>query len=108
MTPQPELEIRGNFLTHPFAELLTECRRARLTGSLRVSERDKKCVFYLKSGSLVFAVSNARSSRLFDMLIRRGKFSKEEIAKIPNFSNDFELSAYLQENELLSGLECDR
>ncbi len=108
MTPQPELEIKGNFLTHPFAELLTECGRARLTGSLRVTEGDKKCVFYLKSGSLVFAVSNSKSSRLFDILIRRGRFSKEEIAKFPNFSNDFELSAQLQEKNLLSSDECSR
>jgi curved DNA-binding protein CbpA len=108
MTPQPPLEITGNFLTHPFAELLTECSRARLTGSLRVNEREKKCIFYLKSGSLVFAVANSRSSRLFDLLIRRGKFSKEQIAKIPNFNNDFELSAYLQENELLSSQECNQ
>ncbi len=107
MTPQPELEIKGNFLTHPFAELLTECARARLTGSLRVTEREKKCIFYLKSGNLVFAVSNSRSSRLFDIVIRRGKVSKEEIAKIPNFSNDFELSAQLQEKGLLTPTECD-
>jgi curved DNA-binding protein CbpA len=108
MTPRPELEIRGNFLTHPFAELLTECARARLNGSLRVTERDKKCIFYFKNGNLVFAVSNARSSRLFDVLLRRGKLSKEDIAKIPNFSNDFELAAFLQDKKLLSQAECDR
>ena len=108
MTPQPELEIRGNFLTHPLAELLAECSRARLTGSLRVTERERKCIFYIKSGVLVFAVSNAKSSRLFDILIRKGKFTKEEIAKIPNFASDFELSTHLQEKRLLSASECDR
>ncbi len=108
MTPQPELEIKGNFLTHPFAELLTECARARLNGSLRITERDRKCIFYFKSGNLVFAVSNARTSRLFDILIKRGKLSKEDIAKIPNFSNDFELAAHLQEEKLLDKNGCDR
>ncbi|CAN5389475.1 hypothetical protein BH20ACI2_BH20ACI2_17150 [soil metagenome] len=108
MTPRPELEIKGNFLTHPFAELLTECARARLNGSLRVTERDKKCIFYFKNGNLVFAVSNARSSRLFDVLLRRERLSKEDIAKIPNFSNDFELAAFLQDKKLLSQDECDR
>ncbi len=108
MTPRPELEVKGNFLTHPFAELLTECARARLNGSLRVTERDKKCIFYFKNGNLVFAVSNARSSRLFDVLIRRGKLSKDDIAKIPNFSNDFELAAFLQSKNLLTQAECDR
>lgn len=107
MTPQPTLEIKGNFLTHPFAELLTECARASLTGSLRVTEREVKSVFYFKGGNLVFAVSNARSSRLFDIVIRRGKVSKEEIAKIPNFSNDFELAANLKERGLLTNTECD-
>ncbi len=108
MTPRPELEIKGNFLTHPFAELLTEIGRARLNGSLRISDKDRKCIFYFKSGSLAFAVSNARASRLFDILLRRKRLAKEDLARIPNFSNDLELVEFLKENKLLTVEESNR
>jgi len=95
MTSQSELEINGNFHTHPFAELLAEIAQSRLDGSLRVSVEDKKCVVYFKDGRVVFAVSNARSSRLFDILLRQGRLSKEDLAKFPNFANDLEFSESL-------------
>ncbi|MEO7658727.1 MAG: DnaJ domain-containing protein [Pyrinomonadaceae bacterium] len=107
MTPQSELEIHGNFLTHPFAELLVEIAEARLHGSLRVSDEDKKCVVYFISGRIVFAVSNGRSTRLFEMLLQRGKLTKEALVKIPNFASDFDLTAHLQENDILTKAECD-
>jgi hypothetical protein len=71
MTPQSELEIHGNFLENPFADLLAEIAQGRLDGSLRVSGKEKKCVIYFKGGSVVFAVSNARTSRLFDIPARQ-------------------------------------
>ena len=108
MAPQSELEIKGNFFTHPFAEVIAEIAHARLTGSLRVSDKDKKCVIYFKRGRVVFAVSNARTSRLFDILLRRNKLTKDDLAKIPNFANDFEFSTYLQEQGFLSKDGCER
>lgn len=108
MTAQPETEIKGNFLTHPFAELLAEIAAARLHGSLRVSDKSRKCVVYFKDGRVVFAVSNAKSSRLFDILLKRNKVAKEDLARIPNFQNDFELTAFLQDKRLLTSSECDR
>ncbi len=108
MTPQNELEIKGNFFTHPFAELVTEIMQARLNGSLRGSEKEKKWVIYFKGGKVVFAVSNARNARLFDILMRRNRLTKKELTQIPNFSNDFELAAFLQDKNLLSTAECDQ
>jgi Flp pilus assembly protein TadD len=108
MTGQSELEIKGNFLAHPFAELLAEIASARLNGSLRVSNNERKCVIYFKGGRVVFAVSNAKSSRLFDILLKRGKLSKEDLTKIPNFQNDLELSTFLKEKQLLNKRECDK
>lgn len=108
MTPQSELEVQGNFLSHPFAELIAEISQARLTGSLRVAEREKKCVVYFKSGLVVFAVSNARSSRLFDIVSRRKKLDPAELSKLPNVANDFEFAVFLQEKNLLTKDECDR
>ncbi len=102
MTPQSELEIQGNFLTHPFAELISEIMQARVNGSLRVSDKEKKCVIYLKNGEIVFAVSNARAARLFDILLTRNRMTKDDVTKIPNFSNDHELVAYLEDKKFLT------
>ncbi len=108
MTPHSALEIEGTFLTHPFAELIAEIAQARVTGSLRATDGDKKCVVYFRSGIVVFAVSNARSSRLFDIMLRRGKLAKSDLAEIPNFANDFEFAAFLKDKNFLTKHEVDR
>ncbi|MFM9902939.1 MAG: DnaJ domain-containing protein [Pyrinomonadaceae bacterium] len=108
MTPQSDLEIKGNFLSHPFAELVTEISQASVSGSLRVSCEDRKCVIYFKNGRVVFAVSNARASRLFDILLTRNRLSKDDLAKIPNFSNDLEFTAYLEDKSFLTRVERDQ
>ena len=91
MTPQNELEIQGNFFAHPFAELAAEIRQNGLTGSLRASYKETKTVTYFKEGNIVFAVSNRREARLFDILLRRNRLSKDEITAIPNFAKDSSL-----------------
>lgn len=108
MTPQSELEIKGSFYQHPFVELLVEAAHAGLSGSLRVADKEKKCVIYFKDGRVVFAVSNSRSTRLFDALLRRGTITKDDLVKIPNFSNDFELTKFLIEKSLLTKADSDR
>lgn len=108
MTPQTELEITGSFYAHPLAELIAEIMQSRLNGSLRGSDKEKKWIIYFKGGKVVFAVSNARSARLFDILLRRNRLTKQEISGIPNFSNDFELAAHLEGKNLLSKSECDQ
>lgn len=102
MTPKNSLEIEGTFLKHPFAELVTEIAQAQLDGSLRVTNGEKKCVVYFREGRIVFAASNARESRLFEILMRQGMLMKEELGKVPNFQNDFELAAWLEGNNRLS------
>jgi|CXWL01.1.fsa_nt_gi hypothetical protein len=108
MTPQTDLELQGNFLMHPAAELIAEIGQSRLNGSLRLADKDKKCILYFKSGMIVFAVSNARSARLFDILMRRNKLKREDLVHIPNFANDLEFSSYLLEKHFLTKQECDR
>ncbi len=105
MTPQTELEIKGNFFTHPFVELITEIRQARLNGSLRLADKEKKSVFYFKAGRIVFAVSNARSSRLYEIMLQRNRLTKDDVLKIPNYSHDFEFAGFLEENGLLKNNE---
>ena len=108
MTPQTELEIKGNFFTYPFVELITEIRQARLTGSLRGTDKTKKWVIYFKAGQIAFAVSNSRESRLFDIMLRRKLLSKADIVKVPNFSNDLEFAAYLTQHNVLTKSASDQ
>jgi len=105
MTPQTSLEIKGNLVAHAAAELVSEIIRAKLTGSLRLEQKDQKAVLYFKSGRLSFAVSNSRKARLFDILISRGSLERETLADIPNFSSDFELAAQLETRQLLTRQE---
>ncbi|MEO6050511.1 MAG: J domain-containing protein [Pyrinomonadaceae bacterium] len=109
MTPQTELEIKRSFFAHTFAELMAEIRQARLNGSLRISDKDRKCVVYFKGGSVgVFAFSNARASRLFDILLRQNKLSKDDLTQIPNFTNDLELAAFLRDKKFLAKTDSDK
>jgi tetratricopeptide (TPR) repeat protein len=102
MTPKKDPEIRGTFLTHPFAEVIAEIANSRLGGSLRVGCKEKKSVIYFREGRIVFAASNARSSRLYEMLLAKGKIEKADLAQVPNFANDFELAAFLEDKGTLT------
>ncbi len=107
MTPRSQLEITGNFFAHPFAELLAEIASACLDGSLRISDGEKKCVVYFSEGSIAFAASNERSSRIFEHVLKRGKISREELVQIPNFANDFELADLLVDRHIITSAEKD-
>jgi len=102
MTPQTELEVSGNLFTHPFAELIGEIGDARLGGSLRVDNKERKCIIYFSGGRIVFAASNARTARLFQILLDKGRISKADLAKVPNFANDIELAANLEQLGILT------
>ncbi len=93
---------------HPFVELVAEIATARLNGSLRIADKGRKCIVYFKSGRVVFAVSNERTARLFDILLRRNRLKKEDVTQIPNFANDHELAAYLEEKGFLTKREVER
>jgi len=88
--------------------MAAEIREAKLDGSLRCAYGDKKCVLYFKGGRLKFAVSNSRSSRIFERMLIRGKLSREDLSKIPNFTNDFELTSFLVDTGFLSNAEVDK
>jgi curved DNA-binding protein CbpA len=108
MTPKHDLEIRGNFLTHPHPEVIAEIATARLSGSLRIGSKEKKSVIYFRDGRIVFAASNARSARLSELLLAKGKLDKSDLAQIPNFSNDFEFAAFLEDEGFLKSGDAER
>ncbi len=102
MSSPNNLEITGNLLLHPLAELLVEILQARLDGSLRVSHHNNKTIIYVKDGEVVFAVSNQRQHRMFEMLLQAEAITKQQLIKIPEFTNDFALAGFLQKKEMFS------
>jgi len=90
---------------HPFAEVLAEIAQARLSGSLRLSAKEKKRVLYFRDGRLVFGVSNARESRLCHLLLSKGKVSMDDLRHVPDPNQDFELSAHLTEKGIITADE---
>ncbi|MEP7074681.1 MAG: DUF4388 domain-containing protein [Acidobacteriota bacterium] len=102
MTPQNDLDLKGNFHTHPFAELLTEISAAKLAGSLRIERGDQKMIVYLDDGAVIYAVSNARKFRLSEILGAENAAVKEFLTKAPAFPNDLEFANALKERSVLN------
>lgn len=99
MNFQNNLETSGNLQTHSFAELLVEIARVKLNGSLRLAREAQKIAVYFDAGEAVFAVSNAREHRIYEILLRAEKITKEHLVTIPEFTNDLALKEYLSRNE---------
>lgn len=76
MTAQNKLEITGNLQEHSLAELLLETAESKLTGSFRLTKDKEKIIIYLNEGEVIYAVSNARLHRLFELLLREKKYIK--------------------------------
>ena len=71
MTAQHTLEQHGKLSANPFAELLVEIVQAKFNGSLRVNNGSQKSIIYFKGGQIVYAASNSKDLRLFNLLLRR-------------------------------------
>lgn len=105
MTAQNDLDISGTCLAFPFAELAAEMAQGELSGSIRLSNKDKKVIVYFRDGRLAFAVSNSRMTRLFDFVLQQKKLTKEQLVQLPSFSNDLQLAEQLLADGLLSESE---
>jgi Flp pilus assembly protein TadD len=101
MTSLNNLEINGNLSEHPLAELLVEIRQIRLNGSLRFANGGQKSVIYFDAGDIVFAVSNSRQHRLYELLLREKKITKEQLLDISDFTDDLALRRNLLKNNVL-------
>lgn len=108
MSSPNNLEIQGSLHEHPLAELLVEAAAAHLSGSFRLNSQAQKAIIYLRNGEIVFAVSNARQFRLFEMILQSGKLKPEQITGIPNFTNDQALSEALLAQNSLSAFDIHR
>lgn len=108
MTAQSSLDLRGNFRTHPFAELLIEISQARLSGSLRITRGDVKSIVYFNEGALVFAVTNERAFRLTDTLFDQKVIDPEFLKEHPHITNDLQLAEYLRDADRITADETKR
>jgi curved DNA-binding protein CbpA len=93
-------EIKGTLQESPFAELLAETAQSNLGGSFRLIHEEEKAIIYLSKGQVVYAVSNHRQHRLFEVLLRSNQITRESLTKIPEFTNDLALAKNLVKNNL--------
>jgi len=84
MPDRPSLTHRGNFTSYPFAELMVEIHQTGLSGSLRASFENRKAIFYFRGGRVVYAVTNSKSLKLFNLLLKR---KKSTARLLPSFLN---------------------
>lgn len=109
MTSQTNLEIAGTLRENSLPELLVEIFRAKLNGSLRLSNARtaEKSVVYFDAGDVVFAASNARRFRLSELLISEKKISEESRASLAGFANDLALRENLIKTGVLPKVQID-
>lgn len=108
MKSQNNLETIGNLRINPLDELLVEIAQNASNGSLRMTNAAQKIAVYFDTGETVFAASNSRQHRLYEMLLQTGKITRERLAAIPDYANDLALKENLLENNLLGKKEIER
>src|SRR3954466_10227209 len=89
------IEIKGNLQANPFVELLREFTEAKVSDSFRLAQEVHKVIVYLRKGQVVFAVSNLRQHRLFEILLQSNQITKDVLSEIPDFTNDMALGETL-------------
>lgn len=108
MESQNNLDINGDLQINSLAELFAEIAPNKLNGSLRMANAAQKIAVYFDAGEAVFAVSNAREHRLYELLLQTEKITKDQLAAIPDFTNDLALKENLLVNKTLDKEELDR
>jgi tetratricopeptide (TPR) repeat protein len=108
MSAKNNLELQGTLSAYPAAELVVEISCAGLSGSLKLSNGEKKAIFYFESGQLVFAVSNERAFRLAELLLERDIIDNQFLAENRTIANDLQLSELLVSSGKVSSEEIKR
>ncbi len=102
MDSQKKLDLEGNLNRHSVAEILVEISQAGLSGALRLENGEQKFVIYFEDGDLVFAASNARKHKLFEILLRENKITPQQLGEIKDFVNDLKLKEFLLFRKIIS------
>ncbi len=93
--------MKGQIRKHPLAELIREIAKAGLSGALRLSRERAKVAVYFEDGKLVFAASNLRSHRLWEVLKLSG-LTVSQLGALSSKASDAELAAALIQDERLT------
>ncbi len=101
------LDTNGSLQINSFAELSAEIAQVKFNGALRVSHEAQKIAVYFDAGEIIFAVSNARRHRLFELLLQSEKITQEQLTAFPQFTNDLALRDYLLENKMFEPRALD-
>ncbi|MGI8543008.1 MAG: J domain-containing protein [Aridibacter sp.] len=107
MTTETNLEIKGNLMRHFPAELLVEITQTKLSGSLRFSNKEQKIIIYVEMGKVVFAASNSRQHRLFQVLLDENQISKRDLLEIGQVTNDLYLAKHLVDENIFRKEDID-
>jgi curved DNA-binding protein CbpA len=107
MLPAKSLEINGILSQYPLAELLAESSFSTLSGSFRLTDEARKVIIYLREGEVVFAVSNSRQHRLFELLLSFRQITREKLTQFENVANDLEFGQKLVEAGLFAQSDID-
>ena len=102
MESSNNLEIKGSLQTNPFAELVREIKQERFSGALRLAHEARKTVVYFDDGAIIFAVSNQRPHRLFEILLGAKDLTQNDLLTVPNFADDAVLKKHLAAHNLLN------
>jgi len=102
------LDTNGDLRINSLAELFAELAQNKLNGSLRIENAAQKIVVYFDAGEPVFAVSNAREHRLYELLLQTEKITKDQLAAIPDFTNDLLLRENLLVNKMFDKAALDQ
>ena len=92
------MALKGNLRDFSTTQLLNLINLARKTGQLIVDSRNGSAQVFFEEGKLVYAAAGGQDGRLTTMLVRAGKLTDTQAAKIneqPESRNDRELGALL-------------
>lgn len=86
--------MEGQLADNPVAELIREIVTAESSGALRLSRERAKVAVYFDAGQLVFATSNIRLHRLYEVL-KRNRLTDEQMKGVSADASDEEAAAML-------------
>lgn len=95
MLSNSNLETSGKLSEFPVAELVTEAAVFHLSGSFRLSHDAHKIAVYFENGKAVYAASNLRQHRLFEIALGAGFLSADDLKGFKTPTNDFEVGEKL-------------
>jgi len=109
------MALKGNLRDFSTTQLLNLINLARKTGQLVVESKNGSAHVFFKEGKLIYATYGGQDGRLASMLVRAGKLTDAQAAKIneqPEARNDRELgvllvqAGHLTQNDIVASVKA--